>query len=71
VVALFHGHQHESALVYRRGALDLFKPKAAYMGGFAIARVTEAFLDVVLTEIAGEHRKLTFTHAFSKPLAAR
>ena len=68
VVALFHGHQHESALIYRRGTLDLFKPKAAYMGGFAIARVTEAFLDVVLAEVTDDGGTLAFTHAFSKPL---
>ena len=32
VVAILHGHQHESALIYRRGALDLFKPKAGVHG---------------------------------------
>ena len=71
VVAMFHGHQHESALVYRRGALDLFKPKAAYLGGFAIARVTEAFLDVVLAEVTDDGGKLAFTHAFSKLLVGQ
>jgi cytolysin (calcineurin-like family phosphatase) len=69
VVAMFHGHQHESALVYRRGTLDLFKPKAAFLGGFAIVRVTDAFLDVVLAEVTGDAGELAFTHAFSKPLS--
>ena len=68
VVGLFHGHQHESALVYRRGSLDLFKPKAGYMGGFAIARVNDTFLDVVLAEVIGDDGEFTYTDAFSKPL---
>ncbi len=38
---IFHGHQHETAMIYRREGLDLFKPKAAYMGGFALVRVTD------------------------------
>ena len=41
VVAIFHGHEHESALVYRWKTIDLFKPRAAYMGGLAVARVTD------------------------------
>jgi cytolysin (calcineurin-like family phosphatase) len=71
VVAIFHGHQHESALIYRRGTLDLFKPKAGYMGGFAIVRVTDAFLDVALAEVTGDAGELAITHAFSKPLVGR
>jgi cytolysin (calcineurin-like family phosphatase) len=68
VVALFHGHQHESALVYRRGPLDLFKPKAAYMGGFAIARVNDAFLDVVLAEATGDGGDFTSLTRSASPL---
>ncbi len=66
VVAIFHGHQHESALIYSAGGIDLFKPKAAYMGGLAIARVTDDHLDVVLAEVAGDAGELAFTDAFHK-----
>jgi cytolysin (calcineurin-like family phosphatase) len=68
VIGIFHGHQHESALIYRSEAIDLFKPKAAYMGGLAIARVTDDFLDVVLAEVVGDAGELSFTTAFSKPI---
>jgi cytolysin (calcineurin-like family phosphatase) len=71
VVAIFHGHEHESALVYRWKAIDLFKPRAAYMGGFAIAHVTDHHLDVVLAEVVSDAGDLAFTHAFSKPFAGR
>ncbi|MER8447199.1 metallophosphoesterase [Mesorhizobium sp. M1066] len=66
VVGIFHGHQHETPLVYRRDGIDLFKPKAAYMGGFALARVTSNGMDVVLGEATGDHGEVAFTDAFSK-----
>jgi cytolysin (calcineurin-like family phosphatase) len=66
VVGVFHGHQHETAMIYRAGGLDLFKPKAAYMGGFAIARATSGHLDVVLGEASGSDGAVRFTDAFSK-----
>jgi cytolysin (calcineurin-like family phosphatase) len=68
VIAIFHGHEHPSALIYRRHGLDLFKPKAGYLGGFAIARVTDAYMDVALAEVTDDAGTLAFTHAFSKPL---
>jgi cytolysin (calcineurin-like family phosphatase) len=68
VVALFHGHQHPSALIYRWRNLDIFKPMAAYMGGLAVARVTDTFLDVALAKVVGDTGELMFTNAFSKPL---
>ncbi|MBZ9705230.1 metallophosphoesterase [Mesorhizobium sp. ESP7-2] len=68
VVAVFHGHQHEVPMIYQRNGLDLFKPKAAYMGGFALARVTEDSLDVVLGEAGDDHGDVIFTNAFSKSL---
>lgn len=55
-------------MIYSAGAFDLFKPKAAYMGGFALVRVTDANMDVALGEAAGEAGAVRFTHAFSKPL---
>jgi cytolysin (calcineurin-like family phosphatase) len=70
VVAIFHGHQHESALVYRWTTIDLFKPRAAYMGGLAVARITDRHIDVVLADV-GDGGKLAFTHAFSKPVSIR
>ncbi|MFD1988022.1 metallophosphoesterase [Mesorhizobium newzealandense] len=66
VVAIFHGHQHDTPLIYRRDGLDLIKPKAAYMGGFALARVTSDGMDVVLGEATGDHGEVAFTNAFSK-----
>ena len=70
VIGLFHGHQHETPMIYRAGNLDLFKPKAAYMGGFALVRVTDDFLDVALGEALDDPAGAsTFTHAFSKAIA--
>ena len=72
VVALFHGHQHETPMIYQAGGLDLFKPKAAYLGGFALARITDDFLDVALGEATmtndADPTAPTFTQSFSKPL---
>ncbi|PAP98030.1 metallophosphoesterase [Mesorhizobium mediterraneum] len=68
VVAILHGHQHEVPMIYRRDGVDLFKPKAAYMGGFALARVTSDSMDVVLGEAIGDHGEVAFTNAFSKSL---
>jgi len=68
IIGLFHGHQHETPMIYRSHGLDIFKPKAAYLGGFALARVTDTAMDVALGEAAGEPGAVTFTHAFSKPL---
>jgi cytolysin (calcineurin-like family phosphatase) len=68
VVGIFHGHQHETPMIYRRGKLDLFKPKAAYMGGFALVRITNEAMDVVLGEAADDKGGVNFTTAFSKPL---
>jgi cytolysin (calcineurin-like family phosphatase) len=68
VVGIFHGHQHETPMIYSRDGLDLFKPKAAFMGGFALARVTSDRVDVVLGKAIGDHGEVAFTSAFSKSL---
>ncbi|WP_274630003.1 metallophosphoesterase [Arvimicrobium flavum] len=68
VIGLFHGHQHETPMIYKAAGLDLFKPKAAYMGGFAVARVSATRMDVVLGEAVGDAGAVTFTHALSKAL---
>ena len=70
VVGIFHGHQHQTPLIYQRDGLDLFKPKAAYMGGFALARISGKAMDVVLAEAGGDHGEVVFTSAFSKVLRA-
>jgi len=69
VVAIFHGHQHETPMIYREGAIDLFKPKASFMGGFALARISGNRLEVVLGEAANDHGGVKFTNAFAKSLA--
>ena len=66
IVGLFHGHEHERVMVYRAGEIDIFKPKAAYLGGFALVRVTDKFLDVAFGEARGETGHAAFTHAFSR-----
>ncbi|CAH2409180.1 Metallophosphoesterase [Mesorhizobium escarrei] len=68
VIGIFHGHQHETPMIYRADRLDLFKPKAAYMGGFALARVSGDSMDVALGEAVGDHGEVAFTNAFSKSL---
>jgi cytolysin (calcineurin-like family phosphatase) len=69
IIGIFHGHQHETPMIYRRDGFDLFKPKASFMGGFAIAHVTETALDVVLAEAVGANGDVRFSNAFSKKLA--
>lgn len=68
VVGIFHGHQHETPMVYRSGTIDFFKPKAAYMGGFALVRVTSDFMDVALGEATDDSGSIQFTNAFSKAI---
>jgi cytolysin (calcineurin-like family phosphatase) len=69
VIGLFHGHQHETPMIYRTNGIDLFKPKAAFMGGFAVVHVTGEFMDVVLAE--AEQGGVAFTNAFSKAIGIR
>jgi cytolysin (calcineurin-like family phosphatase) len=40
------------------------------MGGFALARVTDDHMDVVLGEASGNHGEVAFTNAFSKQFEA-
>ncbi|MBZ9763286.1 metallophosphoesterase [Mesorhizobium sp. CA8] len=66
VIAVFHGHQHEVPMIYQRDGLDIVKPKAAYLGGFALARVTAGNMDVALGEAVGDHGEIVFTNALAK-----
>ena len=71
VIGIFHGHEHDTPMIYRVGDLDLFKPKASFMGGFALVRVTATFMDVVLAEARPPHGNVVFTNAFSKPISVK
>ena len=68
VVAIFHGHQHETPMIYRSGTLDLIKPKAAFMGGFALARLSPGAFEVALGEAVDDLGSVRFTNAFSKTI---
>lgn len=68
VVGIFHGHQHETPMLYQRDGLDLIKPKAAYLGGFALVRISNRAMDVVLGEASDDHGGVIFTNASSKIL---
>ncbi len=66
VIGLFHGHEHPTPMIYSHAGYDLFKPVAAFLGGFAVVRVTDGFMDVVFAEAGEPPGTVTFTHAFSK-----
>lgn len=68
VIGLFHGHQHETAMIYNRDGIDIFKPKAGFMGGFAVVNVMADAMDVVLCEAGEHHGSVRFTDSFSKPI---
>ncbi len=68
VIGLFHGHEHDTPMIYRAGSIDLFKPKAAFKGGFAVVRVTDETMDVALGEATDDAGAVTFTNSFSKSL---
>ena len=70
VVAVLHGHEHENTLHYRWHGIDVFKPRAAYLGGFAVVRVTDRFMDVAFAEVIDDSGDLRFTGAFGKDLPA-
>lgn len=67
VVGLFHGHEHETPMIYRHAGLDLFKPVATFMGGFALVHITNRYMDVVLAQVGNDG--VIFTNAFGKRLA--
>lgn len=67
IAGIFHGHEHDVPMIYSRGGYDLYKPTAAFMGGFGVARVTDGFMDVALGE-ATDEGGVRFLKAMSKPL---
>lgn len=68
VIGLFHGHEHDTPMIYQAEGLDLFKPVATFMGGFAVAHVTNTAMDVVLAQL-GSDGELRFTNGFSKKIS--
>lgn len=68
IVAVCHGHEHDTPMIYQADGLDIVKPTAAYKGGFGIVRVTERFMDVVLAEASDDKGGVKFLAAHSKPL---
>ena len=65
VVGLFHGHEHDTPMIYQANGIDMFKPIAAYKGGFALVRLARGRMDVALCMANFEGRPV-FTHAFTK-----
>ncbi|QRM55987.1 metallophosphoesterase [Sinorhizobium sp. BG8] len=68
VVGIFHGHEHDTAMAYKVNDVDIFKAKAAYMGGFGVCRVTDHAMDVALGEIGPTRGSVVFSTAFSKKI---
>lgn len=66
VLGVFHGHEHNEAMIYKSPRFDVFKAKAAYLGGFSLVRITNTVMDVVIGEASGNEGEVLFTNAFSK-----
>jgi cytolysin (calcineurin-like family phosphatase) len=67
IVGIFHGHEHDTPMIYSRDGYDLFKPTAAFKGGFGAVRVSDGFMDVALGE-ATDDGSVHFLKALSKRL---
>ena len=68
IAGIFHGHEHDNAMIYRVDGFDIFKAKAAFMGGFGIARFHGQMMDVVLGEASNDSGGVVFTATYSKEL---
>ncbi|HEY5818172.1 MAG TPA: metallophosphoesterase [Mesorhizobium sp.] len=66
VIGIFHGHEHPTPMIYRVGGLDLFKPIASFLGGFALVRLSGAGLEITLGQAIDDSGGVAFTTAFSK-----
>lgn len=71
VIGLFHGHEHDTPMAYRVEGIDVFKPKAAFKGGFALVRVSQTLLEVALGEASDANGHVRFTTGFTKALPVR
>lgn len=69
VAAIFHGHEHDTPMIYTADGFDVVKATAAYKGGFALVRITDDFMDVVLGQASGGDGSVAFIAAHSKLLA--
>lgn len=65
--AVFQGH--ETLMIYSQKGLDLFKPAATFMEGFALVHVANRYMDVVLAQAGRSDGGVAFTNASSKRLA--
>ena len=68
VIGIFHGHEHDTPMAYKVNGIDVFKAKAAFMGGFTLVRVSNGRMDVAIGEAADNKGGVRFDTAFSKAL---
>lgn len=68
VIGIFHGHEHDTPMAYKVNGIDVFKAKAAFMGGFTLVRVSNDRMDVAIGEAADDKGGVRFDTAFSKAL---
>ena len=68
VIGIFHGHEHDTPMAYKVNGIDIFKAKAAFMGGFTLVRVSNDRMDVAIGEAADDKGGVRFDTAFSKAL---
>jgi cytolysin (calcineurin-like family phosphatase) len=68
VIGIFHGHEHDTPMAYSVGGIDIFKARAAYMGGFCLVRVSNDRMDVAIGDAIDDNGGVTFTTAFTKRL---
>jgi cytolysin (calcineurin-like family phosphatase) len=53
-------------MAYKAGGIDVFKARAAFMGGFILVRVKGDTMDVAIGDASDETGGVTFTTAFTK-----
>lgn len=68
VIGVFHGYQHETPIIYSHEGMEVFKPVAAFMGGFAVARFTPGFFQVALGQTVDDRGGVAFSDVFLKQL---
>ncbi|KQV82874.1 metallophosphoesterase [Rhizobium sp. Root1220] len=66
VIGIFHGHEHDTPMAYKVNNIDIFKARAAYLGGFCLVRVTSDEMDVAIGDASDDHGGVIFTTAFTK-----
>ncbi|WP_112944298.1 MULTISPECIES: metallophosphoesterase [unclassified Rhizobium] len=66
VIGIFHGHEHDTRMAYQAGGIDVFKARAAFMGGFSLVRIKGNVMDVAIGDASDDVGGVTFTTAFTK-----